>query len=444
MRICFFLVAVALILHATPGRAQNASSTDSLAAEVARLRREIETLKATAARQEERLMEIDERTEQTAPATTSDSAKRKISSARGIYGKPFVAKFGNRTALGGYVDFEYRNNFTKKTSVFDQQRLIPFIFAEITDQLHFGTEIEFEHAPRIEVEDGVAEGGGAVEVEFATLDYTLSEAFNVRGGLLLSPLGRFNLVHDSPINDLTDRPLMHRDIIPTTLSEPGFGFFGTVYPSERAVLSYEAYLVNGFTSHIITEDGVRVRDGRSIGEEDNNNAKSFVGRLAFSPFLGLELGASAHTGAFASRDGAFRGNERLTIAALDATLQRGPVELLGEYSQLSADLPATLRATGVADAQSGLYVQGNLHFGSGILAPKATSVFTGVVRYDRVDFDRDAAGDTRERVTLGINWRPVGESVLKADFQWNWATAAGTDTRKSGDRALRLSMASYF
>lgn len=438
-----FVMAVCVAVLSSAAAAQSPGN-DSLAAEVARLRREVEQLKTTTERQNERLVELDERGAQAAAPAAKDSVKRTISSTRGIYGKPFVAKFGNHTALGGYVDFEYKNNFDKHTSVFDQHRLIPFIFSEITDKLHFGTEIEFEHSTRIEVEDGEAEGGGAIEVEFATLDYAINEAFNVRGGLLLSPLGRFNLVHDSPINELTDRPLMHRDIIPTTLSEPGFGFFGTLYPSDRSLLSYEAYLVNGFTGDIVGKDGIRVRGGRSIADSENNNAKSFVGRVAFSPFLGFEAGASAHTGAYSSNGDGFKGDERLTIAALDATIQRGPFELLGEYSLLNADLPAALRAAGMADAQSGMYVQTNIHFGSGVIAPKATSVFTGVARFDRVDFARDADGDTRERFTLGINWRPVGEAVLKADFQWNWATAALSSDRKAGDRALRLSMASYF
>lgn len=418
--------------------------SDSLAVEVARLRREVELLKAGAERQNERLMELDERGAIQSPETVRDSARRTIPSVRGIYGKPFVGKFGSRTSVGGYVDFEYKNNFTQKTSVFDQHRLIPFIFSEITDKLHFGTEIEFEHSTRIEVENGEAEGGGAVEVEFATLDYAINEAFNVRGGLLLSPLGRFNLMHDSPINDLTERPLMQRDIIPTTLSEPGFGFFGTVYPSGQSLLSYEAYVVNGFTSHIVGDKGLRVRDGRSVGEEDNNNAKSFVGRVAFSPFLGLEVGASGHTGNYASKGDGFGGSERLTISALDATVQRGPFELLGEYALLNADLPAALRSAGMADSQSGFYLQGNVHFASGLIPPHATSVFTGVVRFDRVDFARNVAGDSRDRLTLGINWRPVGEAVLKADFLWDWKTAANSTVRKSGDRALRLSMASYF
>ena len=44
------------------------------------------------------------------------------------------------------------------------------------------------------------EAGGRVHVDLRVVD-----EFNLRGGVILTPLGKFNLVHDSPVNDLTDR-----------------------------------------------------------------------------------------------------------------------------------------------------------------------------------------------------------------------------------------------
>ena len=40
------------------------------------------------------------------------------------------------------------------------------------------------------------------------IDFEVHPALNFRGGIILSPLGRFNLAHDSPANELTDRPLV--------------------------------------------------------------------------------------------------------------------------------------------------------------------------------------------------------------------------------------------
>ena len=41
--------------------------------------------------------------------------------------------------------------------------------------------------------------------------------FNIRAGILLMPVGKFNLLHDSPLNDLTDRPMVPRFVIPSNL-----------------------------------------------------------------------------------------------------------------------------------------------------------------------------------------------------------------------------------
>ena len=73
----------------------------------------------------------------------------------------------------------------------------------------------------------------------------LTDWINWRGGLILTPLGKLNLIHDSPLLDLTDRPLVSRLIIPTTLTDAGMGFFGTLYPSELSKLDYEIYVTNG-------------------------------------------------------------------------------------------------------------------------------------------------------------------------------------------------------
>ena len=39
--------------------------------------------------------------------------------------------------------------------------------------------------------------------EFAHVDYLVNEAVNIRAGILLMPIGKFNLLHDSPLNDLS-------------------------------------------------------------------------------------------------------------------------------------------------------------------------------------------------------------------------------------------------
>ena len=427
---------------------------DSLARQVQQMQRQIDSLRRVAARQEERLMALDERSA-AAARPASDTSGRSTSATRGIYGKPFVRRFGAGTSVGGYVSTEFRSEYLnalgRRRSAFDQHRLVPFIFSEITDRLHFGTEIEFEHGTKLEVEDGQAEGGGEINVEFATLDYRFTEALNLRGGVILSPIGRFNLTHDDPINELTDRPLVAREVIPGTLGETGFGLFGTIYPTDRSLFTYEAYVVNGFSDKLIELDAgerrLNVREAPGTRGADASASKNFVGRVGFSPILGLEVGASVHTGEYGegvAPNGEPDKEGSATILALDGSLRRGPFEVLGEAARLRADLPASLRAVGVSNGRQGYYVQANYRFGHGLLAPKATSLFTGVVRWDQVDFASGVMGDDQRRLTLGLNWRPVGDAAFKTEYQWNWTTPIDASRRAPVERRVLLSLATYF
>lgn len=327
------------------------------------------------------------------------------------YDKPYINGGDGGALLGGYIDHELLWNREKKT--FDQHRFIPFIHAEVNERIHVLAELEFEHGG---VVGGSGESDGEIKIEFAALDIAFSEALTYRAGIVLAPLGGFNLNHDSPLNDLTNRPLVAREIVPTTLSESGMGLYGTLYPGEVAVLDYELYVVNGFN-----EDAAEsLRDGRGSLKSDNNEQKSLTGRIGYSPFLGLQMGGSFHIGAYDDE-----GKRRLGIYALDAVYSRGPFEARGEFAAASVD-------GAKFDARSGYYAQIGYHFLPG--APQAfpNSVCTASLRYDAIDLgSRDET-----RITLGLNWRPIEETVVKIDYE-----IYDQDEDKSG---LLLSVASYF
>src|SRR5215467_5645074 len=148
-------------------------------------------------------------------------------SGRLVYAKPFVS--APKAIVGGYMDIQYRsqrqasieNGYGGVTNGFDQQRFVPFIYADITEHVKFASELEIEHGIRENSTQGTEIG-----LEFAFIDYLVNEPINLRAGILLLPIGKFNLLHDSPLNDLTDRPLVSRLVIPSTASETGAGFYG--------------------------------------------------------------------------------------------------------------------------------------------------------------------------------------------------------------------------
>src|SRR5881296_2345307 len=385
-----------------------------------------------------------------------------------IYAKPFVSS--PRTTVGGYMDLQYRLfNSSSSTGVgqpstgngsssFDQQRFVPFFYSDITDRLKVAAELEIEHGIRSKSNDG---SGIEVSLEFATIDYLIHEKLNFRAGIILLPVGKFNLLHDSPLNDLSDRPLVATAIIPSTLSETGAGFYGTFYPTRLSKLDYELYVTQGFNGYrtngtpVITADA-GLRDARqrvSTVDDglDNNNGKAVVGRVAFSPILGVEIGGSGY---FGSYDPASK--RPLSIWAADWTFQRGPFELIGEAAWVYArDNHRNLDGTFAFDANGrplprrmdGFYVQGNYHFMPQFLRRRAptyfteASTFTAVVRWDDINTNSELAATARQRLTLGLNFRPIEDTVFKADYQFNFEDGKNNRIRNDG---LVLSVATYF
>lgn len=459
------LALLALLGYTTLFAQTPDTTADSTARKLAQLTRQVEALRLELRRQADLLerrdlaaMEREQRPDRQAP----DQRYRQIS---GIASRPFLYR-GVSAAVGGYVDLEFVRDFDAQTTTFTQHRLIPFIFAEISEHLHFGTEIEIEYGgPQSPTRDG------EIKVEFAAFDIALAEAFNFRAGALLSPLGKFNLIHDSPVNDLTDRPLVDNRIIPTTLTDAGAGVFGRVYPSAGSVLTYEAYIVNGFNNNAIgytvnatgaITPGMNVRSARGSLRTDNNAAKSLVARVAYSPLLGVELGASTHTGTYANT-----ADSRLTVAALDAIVARGRWELLGEFATASLEVDraaeeprarqafvaagadtalfaAAYAAAAFTTAQRGAYLQFNYHFLQGAVLRFPNSTFTAIARAEHLDLDADRDGNAQQRLSLGVNWRPLEQSAIKLDYQWNWLTPAGTTTRLPATNRLVASVATYF
>jgi hypothetical protein len=355
----------------------------------------------------------------------------------GIDDKPYLGRGGATLAIGGYMGHEFEW-VEDGGNTFDQHRFVPFITSTLGDRIRVSSEIEFEHGGLVK---GGGDSDGEIKLEYAVIDYRLRDALSFRAGLLLAPLGLFNLLHDSPLNDLTARPVVDRQLIPSTLSESGMGFFGGFYPGEESVASYELYLVNGFDEGIITtgetaEDAkLRIRGGRGSQKRDNNENKAIAGRLGFSPRLGIDLGLSGHGGSY---DDA--GELRLSILALDAKFSRGPIELQGEYVAVSADIDRALHPE-AAESQRGGYAQAAYHFAPD--AVEAGSIFTLVGRWDWVDYDSDLDGDSEEGLTLGLNYRPVEDTVFKLDYNRSWTTPA-EGVRDEGSDRLFFSVATYF
>jgi len=353
----------------------------------------------------------------------------------GIYDKPYLTTLPGRTAIGGYAEAHARwhqvDGITEEAG-FVAKRFNLFASSAISDWVRFAAELEIE------------DGGEVVKLEFAAIDVRIHPALTLRGGMLLSPLGRFNLSHDSPLNEFTDRPLAATGITGVALSEPGLGVLGALAVGAGRV-TYEVYAVNGFGAGLIetSEEGTRIPQGRA-NLEDENRSPAFVGRFAWSPALFLEIGAAMHHGAWNtwSIDGLEVDRRRdLRILVGDVEFERSGLRFAAEVVDARVDLPPSL--TGLyAARQRGFWTEALHDFGHGWVPTMRDAFFSAGVRYEVVDFDRQLNGDDIRQWQVGLNFRPTGESVLK--LSWLRGEARDRFNNAAAHAGLRFSLATYF
>jgi len=166
--------------------------------------------------------------------------------------------------LGGYGSTRFEaNDLNKFSDSFTFRRFVLTGDATIGERLRSYVELEFERLTELEVErcqpveaglrgfSQSIEGssGSEISLEQAWMQFTLADWLRFRAGMILVPLGRFNINHDDNRWDLPRRSLVDRGVsvlpVKSAWSEVGMGFTGDI-PTERfGKFSYQVYVMNG-------------------------------------------------------------------------------------------------------------------------------------------------------------------------------------------------------
>ncbi|HEB54238.1 MAG TPA: hypothetical protein ENI87_13375 [bacterium] len=320
-------------------------------------------------------------------------------------------------SLGGYGEFLFQPR-QGRTDVADAQRSILYVGYKFDERWVFNTEIEFEH--------GSTSTGGSVSIEFGYLDYLHSEALNLRGGLLLSPLGLVNELHEPTMFLPASRPQTESRIIPTTWPAMGAGAYGDV-----GDFSYRAYLMTSLDGANFSSSGLR--GGRQKGSRSEAEDWSFVSKVDYVGSPGLTVGGSVSygdTGQDRLDDSLPTANAvpamRTTILEAHIDYRTGPWQVRALFAQARvADAGAFNASTGgnLATRMRGYYGE----FGCDVLhwlAPGSREQLTPFVRFERIDtqdrmptgFVADASQDD-EILTVGVNYKPLSQVVIKFDYE---------------------------
>lgn len=348
-------------------------------------------------------------------AATVYSKKQGVSLAG--YGEMLYENFSETTDAG--LDSE-------KTDQIDFLRGVFYFGYRFNDRFLFNSEVEFEHAN--------TEDGGEAGVEFAHVDYRFSDAFTLRGGMVLMPLGFVNEFHEPNVYLGSRRPLTETVIIPTTWRENGFGFAG-----HSGMFVYRAYLTNGMKSSGFSAEGLE--EGKQEGALAKISTPSFSGRIEASPRPGLLLGGSIFTGnsGFFPSSGEGSGEKSTDVEDDDFSVGTFIGEIHGEYRTRGFEVRALYAGASLDNVQrlnDALYLAGDesvgetlhggyLQFGYNVLAKRSEeAALTPYFRYEAVNtqasvpsgFSKDPAND-QTVLTFGVQYQPIHNIVLKSDYQ---------------------------
>lgn len=362
----------------------------------------------------------------------------------GIYNRPFIGSVG-QTSVGGYVEGNTNSFVTDGVPEgfgFEMRRFNIFIFSNISERINLISELEFEH------------GTEEIALETALIDFEINPSLVLRGGILLPPIGAYNVNHDSPQWEFVNRPLVSTEIIPTTLSEVGFGVHGKFFPG-NFTLSYDAYLTNGLGEGIVlnSEGRTRLANGKRPGqfEEDNNGSPAFSGRLAVGKFGLGELGFSYYGGIYNNyqvEGDVVAPKRRLHILAVDYKAQFGYGQVKGEVAYANIDLQEDLSQR-FGEEQWG----GHIDFIIPVWKPQVfsyNSTLNAVLRLEQVDYNMgtfETTGgkifDETTAVVPGLSFRPSEDTVFRLNYIRRWyRDFVGNDAEKTA--GVQLGFATYF
>ena len=325
-------------------------------------------------------------------------------------------------SIGGYGEITYNNKEKSSTPAeIDVQRLVMLFAYKFDDRTSFVTEIEFEHVKEVYVEQ-------------AFINYSVADGVNLRGGLMLIPMGIVNEYHEPTTFNGVERPSLDSKIVPTTWREMGIGVSGRI---NNASIRYQAYVMNGFLSYGDSHklrglDGLR--KGRQKGAESVGSDVNFAGRIEYYGLPNLKFGLSYYTGNTQTTAPEISNTQiGLSMVGLDYRYKNGKLSSRGQFisSSLSDTEAYNLAGnTDVGSAMGGYYVEGAYN----LLPLDSLQKLDIFLRYENFNTHQKTAGalianDAYHRVetTFGLSYHLANGAVFKADYQSKGTAVEGSD-----------------
>ncbi len=336
--------------------------------------------------------------------------------------------YASAVTVGAYGEMLY-NQPEAQNGELDVQRLVLLFGYRFDDRTQFVTEVEFEHVEEVFIEQ-------------AFVNYNAAPNLNIRGGLMLVPMGIINEFHEPTTFNGTERPAMDNAIVPTTWRELGVGITGRF---NSISLGYQAYLFNGFKStESDGEGGVAgklsgssgLRGGRQKGIQSTIDSPNLSTKLDYYGIPGLRLGFSTYFGRTQAEDDVeqFDGADiGIAMFGLDARYAYQKFTARGQFIHASlsdTDDYNNLTGSNLGSALQGWYLEGAYN----VLPVGNRQKLFAFCRYETYNTHADTDGTLmaneaydRTDVTTGLTYHIAPGVVVKGDYQFRSNAADDAD-----------------
>src|SRR5690554_217797 len=366
-----------------------------------------------------------------------------------VYNRPFMTYGKLPVSIGGYAEANWQHIGTEGVSEghqFQMRRMTLFVSSTIGKRVKFLSEIEFE------------DGGSSIEIEFASIDVEFHPLFNLRGGIIMNPIGAFNQNHDGPKWEFTDRPISSTQMLPATWSNAGFGIFGRTHRN-KWMFGYEAYLSGGFDDSVIDNELGKTYLPASKAnpnrlEESVSGTPLVTGKVAVRHEKMGEIGLSYMGGIYNTFED--DGEEvddprRLNVFAVDynVTLPKLNTFITAEWAWVGVDVPDTYTQEygnkqhgGFVDIVQPILKRRMFGWDNAVLnlACRVEYVDWNVGRFNETGTN---IGDELWSIMPAISFRPLPQTVFRLNYRIQRDTDFhGNDPEKTGGFSFGIS--TYF
>lgn len=345
-----------------------------------------------------------------------------------------------KLGIGGYGEVHFNQPFAqdvKETGTLDLHRMVMFLGYNFTKNTQFVSEIEFEYAKELWVEQ-------------AFLQHKISKYINLRAGLMLVPMGIINEYHEPVTFNGVERPVIDNRISLSTWREIGAGFSGNVLPVS---LKYQLYVMNGLNGYDtkgLFSGAAGLREGRQKGSKAYIHSPSFSGKIEYYGIKSLNIGISGYSGKSQSKlfnklhddsthmiaraDSSVIG---ISMLGVDARYQFNALEVRGQFYvnsfsntlQYNKFTAVNGKNNDLGKSMIGYYVEAGYNIFRHI--KETSQQLVPFVRYEYYNTHNSVDAETTQNkaydnqiITTGITYKLNKNAVIKADLQFAKSASA--------------------